>query len=158
MREPMDVTPAAFRKRTIPLAIFVGGFVAGTLDATSAFISYGWGMPKGIASGILGASAFQGGAAVWILGLALHYVIAFSAAAIYCAASRRLEFLKTHFLVSGAFYGIAVWLVMNLVILPLSAFPLPVGPFTVAGMLGGLSMHMILIGLPISVSLRLICR
>ena len=95
-------------------AILVGGFIAGTLDAAAAFYSYGWGMPRGIASGLLGRSAFQGGTATWILGLVLHYFIALSAAAVYYAVSRKLKFLAESPVVCGLFYGIAVFLVMNL--------------------------------------------
>jgi hypothetical protein len=70
----MDTLPASIpsRRRTILLAIVVGGFIAGSLDATLAFIAFGWGMPKGIAAGLLGAAAFKGGAGVWMLGMALH--------------------------------------------------------------------------------------
>jgi len=67
-----------------------------------------------IAGGLLGRQALPGGIGVWILGVALHYFIAISAAAIYCIASRKLEFLKDHWLVCGIFYGIAIFLVMNL--------------------------------------------
>jgi hypothetical protein len=138
-------------------AILTGGFVAGALDAASAFITFGWGMPYGIASGLLGSKAYPadggGGAGVWILGLALHFLIALSAAAAYCVSSKWLVFLRNHFLVGGVFFGIAVYLVMNLIVLPLSAVPFPVGPFTVNGLRLGLLFHILLIGLPISTSL-----
>lgn len=150
-----DSGPTPFQQQKVALPIFVGGLAAGTLDAASAVISFGWGMPRGIASGLLGRKAFDGGAATWTLGLALHYFIAFSAAAVYCLSSKRLAFLRTHFLICGLFYGVAVYLVMNLVVLPLSAFPLPVGPFTVSALTHGILAHMVLIGLPISLSLRL---
>ena len=130
--------------------ILAGGLAAGTLDAALAFALYGWGMPRGIASGLIGREAFQGGAGTWALGLVLHFTIALIAAAIYGLSSRRLEFLRVHFVICGLFYGIAVYLVMNLVVLPLSAYPLPVGPFTVAALWKGLLGHMLVIGLPIS--------
>ncbi|HEY6375221.1 MAG TPA: hypothetical protein VIX90_06820 [Edaphobacter sp.] len=135
-------------------SILVGGLAAGLFDYLSAVYLYGWRVSRGIASGLLGKPALQGGAATWTLGLVLHFVIALSAAAIYCLASLRLRFLKDHWVVCGLFYGIAVYLVMNLIVLPLSAFPFPVGPFTVSGLIHGLLIHMILIGLPISFSLR----
>jgi hypothetical protein len=72
----------------------------------------------------------------------------------YWLASRRLEFLRSHFLVCGLFYGIAVFLVMNLVVLPVSAFPRPIGPFSVGVLYQGLLVHMFLVGLPISSSTR----
>ena len=103
------------------LAIFVGGLIAGALDLTAAFLAYGLGAPRAIAGGLLGRSALQGGAGTYVLGVLLHFFIACSAAAIYYAASRVLEFMTEHAVVCGMFYGIAVFLVMNLVVLPLSA-------------------------------------
>jgi hypothetical protein len=134
-------------------SVFVGGLTAGVLDLTSAFIIYGWGVPRAIASGLLGRSAFQGGSATYVLGIVLHFLIALSAAAVYYAASRKLEFLKEHPLVCGLFYGIAVFLVMNLIVLPLSAIHSR-GPFPLNGLIQGLLVHMFCIGLPISFSVR----
>jgi Na+/alanine symporter len=135
------------------LAILVGGLLAGSLDLGSAFITFGSGVPRAIAGGLLGRAAFQGGAGTYVLGIALHFFIAMSAAAIYYAASRRLMFLREHALISGLFYGIAVFLVMNLVVLPLSALHAR-GPFHLAGLIQGLLVHMFLIGLSISFSVR----
>ena len=140
------------------IAIFAGGLVAGAFDATMAVITYGWGMARGIASGVLGARALTGGSGVWILGIVLHFTIAIGAAAIYYLASRRLGFLREHFVVCGMFFGIAIFLVMNLVIVPLSAVPFPVGPFTVRSMIQGLLVHMILIGLPIAAANRVFSK
>ena len=137
--------------RALP-AILVGGLVAGTFDIIAAFITFGWGVPRAIASGVLGSKAFQGGTGTWLLGLALHFVIALGAATVYYFASRRLVFLRTNFFVCGWFFGIAIYLVMNLVVLPLSAVPFKVGPFTARAMIQGLLIHMFFIGLPISIS------
>lgn len=135
------------------LAIFVGGLIAGALDLTSAFITYGPGVPRAIAGGLLGRGAMQGGTGTFVLGILLHFFIACSAAAIYYAASRALEFMTQHAVVGGLFYGIAVFLVMNLIVLPLSALHAK-GPYQLAGLLRGLLIHMILIGLPIALSVR----
>ncbi len=110
-------------------------------------------MPLGIACGLLGMKAFQGGAAIWTLGLALHFLIAFTAAAVYCLASLKLTFLRKHFLVAAAYYGMTVFLFMSLVVLPHSALP-RVGPFTASELLRGMIMQMFLIGLPIAVGAR----
>src|SRR5580693_3190544 len=131
------------------LAILVGALVAGSLDLGAAFIIFGARVPYAIAGGLLGRTAFQGGAATYALGIFLHFFIATSAAAVYYAASRRLDFLKEHPLVCGLFYGIAVFLVMNLVVLPLSALHVR-GPFRLAGLIQGLLVHMFFIGLPIA--------
>lgn len=137
-------------------ALLTGGLIAGILDAASAIHTFGWRMFYGIASGALGSHAFPqaggGGPAIWILGVVFHFTIAIGAAAIYCYTARWLGGLKDHFIVGGVICGVAVFLVMNVIVLPLSAVPFPVGPFTVQGLRTGLLMTTLLIGLPISVS------
>jgi hypothetical protein len=151
-------TSSSLQTRKLLRPILVGGLVAGFLDLIAAFITFGWGVPRGIASGLLGAASFRGGLATWLLGVFLQFFIATSAATLYCLSSLKLKFLKDHFFVCGLFYGIAVFLVMNLIVLPLSAVPFKVGPFTVAGLIQGLLVHMLIIGLPISASLRLFSK
>ena|ERR1700730_7515387 len=143
----------SMQKPNALLAILVGGLLAGSLDLGSAFITYGAAVPRAIAGGLLGPAALHGGSAAYVLGVVLHFFIATSAAAVYYLASRKLAFLKDHPLVCGPFYGIAVFLVMNLIVLPLSALHVR-GPFQLAGLIQGLLVHMILIGLPISFSIR----
>ncbi len=143
--------PRTSGRRSALLAIGVGGLVAGALDLTQACILFGWDIPKAIAGGLLGRAAFHGGAGTYVLGVVLHFFIAFSVAAIYYAASRRLVFMKEHWVVCGLFYGAAVEEVMNLVVLPLSALHAR-GPYTLHDLLLGLTVHMVVIGLPISFS------
>jgi Na+/alanine symporter len=143
----------SLQKPNALLAIFVGGLLAGSLDLGSAFITYGAGVPRVIAAGLLGPTAVHGGLGSYVLGIALQFFIATSAAAVYYAASRKLTFLKEQALVCGLFYGIAVFLVMNLIVVPLSALHFR-GPFQLAGLIQGLLVHMFLIGLPISFSVR----
>lgn len=145
-------TLPATRPSLLP-AILAGGAIAGTLDLTSAFITFGWNMPRGIAAGLIGIPAVRSGVFPWILGIVLHYLIAFSAATVYCLASRRLEFLRTNWLVCGMFFGIAVYLVMSYVVLPLCALH-AAGPYQLRGILIGVVAHMLIIGLPIGWSLR----
>jgi hypothetical protein len=134
--------------------ILVGGDIAGTFDLISAFMTFGWGVPRAIAGGLLGRQVILSGSLfIWILGIVLHFTIAFSAAAIYCLASRRLPFLRDHWLVCGMFYGIAIFLVMNLIVLPLCALH-AAGPYQLRGLIQGVLAHMLIIGLPISFSLR----
>lgn len=139
------------------LPIVVGGFVAGLLDMTSAYLTFGRMMPLGIAGGLIGPAARHPSAGHYLLGLFIHYLIAFSAAAAYCLASRKLTFLREHFFVCGLVFGIVFFLFMNLVILPLSAYH-AMGPYTYRGLVQGLLAHMFLIGLPISTSLRMLSR
>lgn len=135
------------------LAIGVGGGIAGVLDLTQAFILFGRRVPLVIAAGLLGRQAFQGGAGTYVLGVVLHFFIACSAAAVYYGASRRLRFMTEHPLVCGLLFGAAVEEVMNLVVLPLSALHAR-GPYTLHDLILGLLVHMVVVGLPISFSVR----
>jgi Na+/alanine symporter len=131
----------------------VGGLIAGALDLTQACILFGADIPLTIAGGLLGREALRGGAGTYILGVLLHFFIAFSAAAVYYAASRRLGFLREHAVLCGLSYGAAVELVMSLVVLPLSALHAR-GPYELHDLIQGLLVHMVVVGLPISFSVR----
>ena len=148
-----DSAPRASEKGNALLAIAVGGGIAGTLDLLQACVLFGWKIPLVIAAGLLGRSAFQGGAGTYALGVLLHFFIACSAAAIYYGVSRKLRFLVEHPLVCGLFFGAAVEDVMSFIVLPLSALHAR-GPYRLHDLLLGLGVHMVVIGLPISYSVR----
>jgi uncharacterized membrane protein YagU involved in acid resistance len=90
------------------------------------------------------------------LGLIFHFTIAFTAAAVYYAASRMLRVLVDHAVVCGLLYGELVFLFLYFVVLPLSA----VGPahFNVATYITGPIGHTLLVGLPIGLSVRRFAR
>ena len=140
-------------------AIVWGGLIAGAFDLIYAFVWYG---PRGvsplrimqsIASGLLGKEAYEGGAATAALGGVLHFFILIVAAAMYYAASRRLTLLTRQPIVCGLLFGLAIWVVMNLVVVPLSAFPHEV-THTLSSALPHLVAHMVLVGLPIALAIK----
>jgi hypothetical protein len=147
------------RRSPAVFAILVGGFIAGALDITYAIVFSGFrGVPamrilQSVASGLLGSAAYQGGRTTAALGLCLHFLIAFSAAAIFYFASRRLSFLTRRAVVSGILYGVIIYAVMNLVVLPLSATPRRAA-FPLIVIATGLFVHMFCIGLPIALATR----
>jgi hypothetical protein len=135
-------------------AIFVGGFAAGALDILYACVA-GWmnGFPpdrilQSVASGLLGRGAFEGGAATALLGLGLHFAMTWAMAAAFVWASLRLPSLRRQPLLMGPLYGVGLYLVMNRIVLPLSAFP---GKPTELGA-DGLLVHMVFVGLPIALA------
>lgn len=140
-------------------AILIGGSIAGACDITYAIVFSGFrGVPalrvlQSVASGLLGTAAFNGGLPTAALGLVLHFFIAFSAAAVFYMASRWFHFLTRQAVISGVLYGLLIYAVMNLVVLPLSAFPRKV-TFPPLVLATGLLVHMFLIGLPISLVAR----
>jgi Na+/alanine symporter len=148
-----DSAPRPGGKSNAALAIAVGGGIAGTLDLLQACILFGWKIPLVIAAGVLGSQALHGGVGTYVLGVLLHFFIACSAAAVYYAASRRLRFLTEHPLVCGLFFGAAVEEVMSLIVLPLSALHAR-GPYQLHDLILGLLVHMVVVGLPISFSVR----
>jgi uncharacterized membrane protein YagU involved in acid resistance len=86
------------------------------------------------------------------IGLVLHFVIAFSAATVYCAASHKVPALTEHSVICGLLYGEGVFLFMYFVVLPLSAL----GParFNTATYITGPIGHPLFVGLPIALSVR----
>jgi uncharacterized membrane protein YagU involved in acid resistance len=136
-------------------AILWGGLIAGTLDILAAFIQAGLRgrspvrILHAIASGLLGADAFEGGAPTAALGALLHFVIAFGAATVYVVASRKLRVLVERPVLCGLLYGVAVYLFMNFVVLPLSAIPFELS-YTPAALATGMLIIMFCVGLPIA--------
>ncbi|MEK6335656.1 MAG: hypothetical protein AABM67_11955 [Acidobacteriota bacterium] len=55
--------------------------------------------------------------------------------------------------ICGILYGLCVYLVMNFVVLPLSALPFKM-PYPWPSVVGGLLIHMFGIGLPIALAVR----
>lgn len=151
------LAPQALEKKSGVLAITVGGVVAGTLDLLQACILFGWDIPLAIAGGLLGKRTFTGGPGIYILGVALHYFIAISAAGVYYAASRRLAYLRQSWVVCGLFFGAAVEEFMRLIVLPLSALHAR-GPYGLKDLILGLAVHMVVIGLPIAFCVRRFAR
>ena len=133
------------------------GLIVGTLDILSAIIIV---LSRGstvtrllqfIASGLLGPQAFQGGAATAVLGLALHFFIAFTLVAVFYAVRRRFGVVRDHAISAGIIYGLIVFAVMNLIVLPLSAAK---PRHSVSGDLIQIGIHMFVIGLPTSLLIR----
>jgi hypothetical protein len=135
--------------------IVAGGLIAGTIDIAQALILFGRRVPLGISAALLGKAAERAGppAAIYVLGLALHYGIATTWTAAYYLASRKLTFMTEHPIVCGLLYGMVVECVMSYVVLPLSALH-AVGPYELKDVLLGLGVHMITIGLPIALTVR----
>ena len=104
-----------------------------------------------VASGLIGQKAFTGGAATAALGLGLHFVIAFSLVAVFYGASRRFGFILRHPALSGIIYGLIVFGVMNLIVLPLSAAK---PRHSLTGDLIQIGIHMFVIGLPTALLIR----
>ena len=107
---------------------------------------------QGIAAGLLGPRAFNGGLATTALGLLCHFVIAFSAATVYYVISRVFSLVLQYGIAAGALYGVIVYFFMNRVVVPLSAARK--SPFSLKMMIIGITIHIFCVGLPIAIMAR----
>jgi uncharacterized membrane protein YagU involved in acid resistance len=145
-------------------AIFWGGLIAGVLDITAAFVNSGlrgrspvW-VLQSVAGGWLGADTFKGGLKTALLGIVTHFFIATTVAAVYYAASERLPLLKRQAMICGLLYGIAVYLFMYMVVLPLSAYHFKFFNQPITAILTGVLIHLFCVGLPIALVVRRIAK
>jgi hypothetical protein len=140
--------------------LLAGALVAGTLD-----ISYATGFSylrsgvapsrvlKYVASGALGKEALEGGAGTAAAGLGFHYLIAFLFTAFFFGAAALVPKLLDKPVLTGALYGIGIYVVMNYAVVPLSRIgPRPTPPAIV--WVTGVLVHMFLIGVPIALAAR----
>jgi hypothetical protein len=139
-------------------AIAYGALTVGVLDITDALVFFGVrGVPpvrifQSIAAGLLGRASYSGGLPTAVLGAALHFFIAFVIVLTFMLGSKQIPMLRRHPVVSGLAYGVAVYLVMNLVVLPLSAVGRPT--FVLPVVINGILIHMFGVGLPSSLFAR----
>lgn len=111
--------------------------LAGTLDLVANFVL--WGLWKGIsplhicqavATGFYGKAAFDGGWVTGGIGLVTEYVLIFAMAAGYEAVIRLSPPARRHWGWTVVVYGLALYVVMNYAVVPMSAagrpYPWPI--------------------------------
>jgi hypothetical protein len=135
--------------------ILAAGLIAGILDGTAAVVSTYISVGKGfeavfrfVASGVFGSGAFEGGTPMIIAGVCFHMIIAMTWAVVFYYIYPLLKGFGEKRVVAGLLYGIVVWLIMNLIVVPLSNTPK--FPFKLIGAIKGMAILMVCIGLPIS--------
>lgn len=139
-------------------AILAGGLFAAVGDFVAAMLIWNisWEVVgHAIAAGWLGKEAAkESGAAGALLGAVSHTGILLVAAALYVFASRRLTLLARWPLVFGPLYGIAIFLTMNYIVVPLSAAPRPgVNPLEMTPTKPlDIASHLFLVGTPIALA------
>ena len=139
--------------------ILLGTLVVGALDITEVIVFFGLKgvaptrILQSVAAGLIGrGAAFEGGIPTALLGLGLHYFISFAVVCVYFFASHKIAALRDSPVIIGALYGLLVYLVMNFVVLPLSASGPP--RFTTTGVLNGLFAHVFCVGIPTALIAR----
>ena len=153
MRRSMPYLPEVLR------SILAGTAVVGALDILEviAFYAIRSGAPptrilQGVAAGLYGRASFQGGMRTALIGLVIHFFIAFCVVAVYHLAARRIAFLTDHPILAGALYGLGVWTFMSFVVLPLSAVGHP--PNVPSVIANGIFAHLFCVGIPTGLTAR----
>jgi hypothetical protein len=138
--------------------ILAGGAIAGTLDIAFAFTFAGMHgasplrVLQFIASGLLGKDSFGDGWWSGALGAVCHYTILTVATALYLVSSRRFSALARYPFICGPLYGVAIYMVMNFIVVPLSA--VQSRGHTLEGVIGDMASHLFFVGLPIALLVR----
>jgi hypothetical protein len=148
--------------------ILYAGAIVGVLDITAACINArvvaGF-MParvlKGVASGLLGRSALEGGFATATLGLVMHFMMAMTVATIFYLLSRRFPLPKnlSGVVAVGMLYGAAVFAVNNFATAPFMSWLRSLylhTPILFKPPMGWsqLVIHLFCVGLPIALVMR----
>jgi hypothetical protein len=142
--------------KTQNASILKAGLVVGTLDILSAFIyvfiksgnPHIPGILKFIASGVFGKQATAGGSGMIVAGLLFHYAIAFLFAIFFFRIYPKIKKLFGNKFFLGIVYGIFVWCVMNLIVVPLSH--VAHRDFNLANAAINIGILIICIGIPLS--------
>ncbi|MBL0968043.1 MAG: hypothetical protein IBJ02_02890 [Brevundimonas sp.] len=139
-------------RSTFARATLIAGLAAGALDILAAILlnlRYGPVIVlQSIAGGWMGRAAYNGGWTTALLGLAAHFAIMLVVAAIYMALASRLPWMRRNWEIAGVAWGVLVWAVMNLIVVPLSASPLPIPDLMHIAQ--GLIVHILMVGLPMA--------
>ncbi|HQW07984.1 MAG TPA: hypothetical protein PK681_03005 [Steroidobacteraceae bacterium] len=144
-------------RRTVawPIVSLWAGLTAGALDILAAVVintlrgSTPMRVLQSVASGLLGQPAFDGGWSTALLGLVLHFAMMLIIAAFFCALASRMAWARRQPLLAGSIYGVAVYAVMNIIVVPLSAFPVKLS-YPPSALAIGLLVHIVVIGVPMA--------
>jgi hypothetical protein len=103
---------------------------------------------------MLGPKAYEGGMATALLGLGVHFLVAFSSSASYILAAQKISVLRKKYILMGLLYGGGVFFFMNYVVIPLSL--IPSAPFNLVLFINGMFGHALLVGLPSAIGTQFI--
>ncbi len=125
---------------------------AGTLDALAAIFILAKGNAAGIfryiSSALFGKEASLTGTNMIVYGVLFHYLVAFSFTVFYFLIYRYVAVLRKNLLASSILYGLFIWTVMNLCVVPLTKIHRV--PFRPANAIENAVILIICVALPIS--------
>jgi uncharacterized membrane protein YagU involved in acid resistance len=151
----MSNSPSRIWRSPFKVIVFAG-LLAGLLDILAALLVYSVIMRtvpailllQSIASGIFGTSAYKGGWTMALLGVIFHFGLTFCFTIFYFLLYSYSSFLRKHHVISGILYGLFIWIVMNLGVLPLVLAR--TAPVTPGAFLIGALILITMIGFPLA--------
>jgi len=153
-------TSPATRNSLLRLSL-IAGLIIGFADA----VIYHWfvqnvlgGVPlislyQYIASGALGESAFAGGIATALFGVLFHYLISIVIAGVFVLSVDRIPLLRRYVMPGSLLYGFGVFIVMNMIVTPLSTTP-PLPAPTTPELIVAILDHILVFGLLLGILVR----
>ena len=139
--------------RSLARPIFIGTLIAGTLDILAAItLTLIYGRDPMTMLRYVGSGPFPGatdmGTAGSIVGLAVHFGLMAIMVTVFVLAATRIRALWQQPILWGFLYGLATYVVMNWLVVPLRFHtPLPPRPINIATQL---FCHIVLVGIPIA--------
>jgi uncharacterized membrane protein YagU involved in acid resistance len=139
--------------------------IAGLICGAGDVIIYHWfvqnvlgGVPlislyQYIASGALGESAFAGGISTALLGVLFHFIFSIVIAGVFILAVDRIPLLRRQIIPGSLLYGFGVFVVMNMIVTPLSATP-PLPTPTTSELIVAIIVHILVAGLLLGIVVR----
>ena len=136
--------------------------IAGLIIGTADVIIYHWfvtsvlgavpliSVYQYIASGALGESAFAGGIATALLGALFHFLFSIVIASVFILSADRIPLLRRYVIPGSLLFGFGVFIVMNMIVTPLSAtppLPAPTTPQLIVNILDHLLVFGLLLGI-----------
>ena len=139
--------------------ILWSGLLVGTLDMAAALIHYvivtnndPTSVLKYIASSVYGNEAYAGGSRMVVAGLLIHFCIALSFTLMFFMIYPFLKMRIPNPVITGILYGCFIWIVMNLLVLPLTQ--VNQGTLQLIPSVTGILILIVAIGIPLSLVAR----
>lgn len=140
--------------------ILIGALAVALLDIVEPVIFYALrGVQpirvfQGVAAGWLGRDSFAGGLPTALVGAATHLFIATIVVTVYWIASQKFPMLTRRPVASGIVYGLAVYVMMTFVVVPLSAAGAGIRIPPPVLLANGIFAHLVCVGLPTAFIVR----
>jgi len=138
-------------------SIIITTAISGMLDLVGAVMSYMMirrtfpvKILEYIAGGVHGGEALDGSLLMNVQGCLFHFIITGSWTVFFYLLYPHINFLHRSVWLNALIYGIFIWAVMNLLILPLSAWKVPVSPINVKEAAKAAIILILCVGLPIA--------